>query len=148
MDAHWAEFYTNLKDLKIHSSFSIRGEISKIGSPYKTSDGLVFSQVTVTVKQVLFNPRHMSVPLTVSFLQNGGVYNKTTYLIRDDPLFAPKQQVILFFKEYSPGKYKITGGPSGRFIVEKGKVRAVDTEGVKISDTTSESLFSTQIQQS
>lgn len=149
MHASWAEYYTTLKDLKLHSDFAVSGQITQIGSGVKPGDGPVYSDVTLTVKQVLWNAHEQkAVPPTIEFHENGGTYNNNKYVVDDDPLYAVGQHVVLFFTEYSPGKYRVTGGPTGRFLVENNQVKPIAADGVRLSQGTDVSSFTSNLQTS
>jgi hypothetical protein len=54
------------------------------------------------------------------------------YSIGDDPLYEEGEEVLIFVKEYEPGRYRQSGGPSGRFSVINGEVKAIVVDGVKL----------------
>ncbi len=107
---------------------------------------MIYSDVTLTVKSVFWNAHSQkTVPPTILFHENGGNYNGTTHVIEDDPLYQVGQHVILFFTEYSPGKYRVTGGPTGRFLVENNQVKPIVPNGVQLSPNTNESGFANSV---
>ena len=146
LDASWAEYYNSLKDLKQHSDIAVNGTISSIAPAFKPADGPVYSMVTITIHKVLWKRSPATSPSTITFEQTGGTYNNVTYQITDDPLFHVKDQAILFFKEYSPGKYRVSGGPSGRFSIKNGIVHPIVSDGVKLTNATDASHFATALQ--
>ncbi|HEU5374733.1 MAG TPA: hypothetical protein VFV38_04775 [Ktedonobacteraceae bacterium] len=148
LDASWAEYYTSLSDLKQHSDIAVRGTISYIAPTVKPANGPVYSMVTVKISQAIWNRHHTPVSPTITFEQTGGTYNHVTYQVSDDPLFHVGDQVILFFKEYSPGKYRISGGPTGRFSIQNGVVRPIVSDGVKLSGSPDASHFAAELQAS
>ena len=147
MDASWAQYYTSLKDLKQHSDFAVSGNITHIGSGVQPSDGsMVYSDVTLTVTKVLWNAHPQKVvPSTILFHENGGSYQGKTYTLEDDPLYQTGQHVILFVTEYSPGKYRVAGGPTGRFLVENNQVKPMVSNGIHLTQGTSESNFADNV---
>ena len=143
VDVSWAQHYTSLKDLKHNSDLAISGDITNIGASVKPVDGsLVYSDVTVTVTKVLWNTHsEKTVPPTILFHENGGTYQGTTYVVNDDPLYQVGQHVVLFFTEYSPGNYRVAGGPTGRFLVANGVVKPISPDGVQLAQNTNENQF-------
>ena len=142
-DASWSQYFKSLKDLKHNSDFAVSGDITSIGAAVQPSDGgFVYSDVTLTVKRVFWSAHpSKTVPSTVLFHQNGGAYNGKTYALEDDPLYQVGQHVVLFFTEYSPGKYRVTGGPTGRFLIENNQVRPLVSNGVQLASNTDENEF-------
>lgn len=147
VDASWAQHYTSLKDLKHNTDLAISGDVTSIGTAVKPADGsLVYSDVAVTVTQIVWNAHsQQSVPSTIHFHENGGTYQGTTYVVDDDPLYQVGQHVILFFTEYSPGQYRVAGGPTGRFLVTNGVVKPITSDGVQLSPNMNESQFVTAL---
>ena len=143
--ASWAQYCRSMKDLKGYSDIAVVGVVSEVSPAVQAAaDGLVFTTVTLTVasmpwSRVLTTP----VPETVSYVQTGGTYQGVTYQIDDDPLVQVGDRVLMFFSEYSPGTYRVTGGPTGRFSVAGGVVKPVVEDGVQVAaGTTASSLFS------
>ena len=143
VDVSWAQHYTSFKDLKHNSDIAINGDVTNIGDSVKPVDGsLVYSDVTVTVTKVLWNAHSQkTVSPTILFHENGGTYQGTTYIVNDDPLYQVGQHVILFFTEYSPGNYRVAGGPTGRFLVTNGVVKPITSDGVQLAPNTNEHQF-------
>jgi hypothetical protein len=79
----------------------------------------------------------------ITFQRTGGTYNGVTFEIDDDPLFHAGDDVVLFFVEYEPGQYRVSGGPTGRFeVVDQGReVRSTVVDGVKLPAGTSLDAF-------
>lgn len=138
----WAEHYTSLKELKQHSDFVVSGNITQIGDAVQPADGsMVYSDVTLTVDKVVWNAHaNKTVPSTIHFHENGGIAGSKTYIVEDDPLYQTDQHVILFFTEYSPGKYRVTSGPTGRFLIDNQQVTPIDPN-VKLTPNTDEDTF-------
>lgn len=146
MNASWAQYYRSMKDLKQHSDVAVRGFVSQIAPAVKTSDGLVYSMVTITVNHVLWSHQKKTFPRTITIQQTGGEVDNVTYVTDDDPLFKMNEQVILFLQEFQPGQFRVSGGPSGRFIVKNGIVTPVAPDAVKLSANTNETQFSADLQ--
>src|SRR6266446_1772843 len=146
-EASWAQYYTSLKDLKHNSDVAVSGDITQIGSTIQPGDvSPVYSDVTLMVKKVFWNAHpQKTVPPTIHFHENGGTYNGTTYVLDDDPLYQIGQHVVLFFTEYSPGKYRVTGGPTGRFIIENNQVKPIVSNGVQLPPNTDENGFANSV---
>jgi hypothetical protein len=98
--------------------------------------------VTVTVERTPWaRAQSTSVPTSMTFEQTGGTYQGVTYQVDDDPLFHVGDRAVLFFTEYGPGKYRVTGGPTGRFGIVGGQVRPTVADGVQVGPGTGESAF-------
>ena len=82
----------------------------------------------------------------MSFVDTGGTYQGVIYGIEDDPNYEVGDRVIAFFKEYSPGKYRVAGGPSGRFGVTGGVVKPMVKDGVPFAGEISETDFAARVQ--
>ncbi|GCE15461.1 hypothetical protein [Tengunoibacter tsumagoiensis] len=146
MHTSWAEYYTSLKELKQHSDVVVRGTIAEIGTTYKPTDGPVYTPVTVSITQIISKPQNEDIPAKISLVQTGGKYKNVTYQVDDDPLFQKGEQVILFLKEYKPGKFRISGGPTGRFKIANGTVLPVVSDGVQLSPSTTDTQFASNLQ--
>src|SRR5487761_1710802 len=73
--------------------------------------------------------------------QTGGTVNGHVAQIADDPLFKVGERVVLFLHEYSPGRYFVVGGPSGRFELQAdGTVRPFNDEGVRMTAMSEEAF--------
>jgi hypothetical protein len=133
MGASWAEYHRSMSALKQHADFAIVGEVSAIAPAAKPDAGPVYQMVTLKVNQVAWTNRHdYQVPATVTFEQTGGTYQNVTYTVDDDPLFRVGEQVVVFFKEYSPGLYRVSGGPTGRFSLANSGVTPVVQDGIQV----------------
>jgi hypothetical protein len=143
--ASWAEYYTSMADLKANADIAVLGTVSSIGATEQpTPNGPVYSLVTLDVERTPFARASGSsaMPATVSFVETGGTLGGVTYELEDDPLFKVGDHVLMFFTEYSPGKYRVTGGPTGRFTVSGGVVTPTVKGGVPVpTGTTTTSLL-------
>jgi hypothetical protein len=138
MGASWAEYYRSMPELKKNSDFGVAGSISAIAPATKADAGWVYQMVTVSADRVVWNSTaSFQVPAAVTFKQTGGTYQNITYVMDDDPLFKIGDQVVLFFRQYSPGLYRVSGGPTGRFHVTSAGVRAIVDDGVQVPAGTS-----------
>jgi hypothetical protein len=138
LGASWAEYYRSMTDLKQHCDFGIVGTVSVVAPAVKPQIGPVYQMVTVNVDHVAWTKSaSYSVPATVTFEQTGGVYQNVTYIVDDDPLFQLGESVVVFFKEYSPGHYRVAGGPTGRFSLSGDAVSAVLKDGIQVPTGTS-----------
>jgi hypothetical protein len=137
MGASWAEYHRSMAALKQHADFGVVGEVSVIAAAAKPDAGPVYQMVTVKVDQVVWtgNSSH-PVPATVTFEQTGGTFQNVTYIVDDDPLFKVGEKVVVFFKEYSPGLYRVSGGPTGRFGLANGVVNAVVPDAIQVPSGT------------
>jgi hypothetical protein len=142
MGASWAEYYNTMADLKAHSDIAVLGSVSSISPTAAPSQGPVFQMVTLAVERTLWTrSQGAAAPASVTFEQTGGTYQGVTYQVEDDPLFHVGDRAIMFFTEYSPGKYRVTGGPTGRFGIIGGQVKPTVPDGVQVPPGTGESAF-------
>ena len=142
MGASWAEYYNSMADLKAHSDIAVLGSVSSISPPALPSQGPVYQMVTLAVERTLWTRSHDTArPASVTFEQTGGTYQGVTYQVEDDPLFHVGDHAILFFTEYSPGKYRVSGGPTGRFGIVGGQVKPTVPDGVPVTPGTAEASF-------
>ncbi len=147
MEASWAEYYDSVASLKAHGDLAVVGTVSTIAPTVQPERGPVFSMVTLTVERTLWTrSSSTATPATVTFEETGGTYNGVTFEIEDDPLYNVGDRVVMFFTEYSPGKYRVTGGPTGRFTVARSSVVPTVKDGVQLQPGTSESAFLATIQ--
>lgn len=141
LSSDWAVTYQDIKSLKQAADVVVVGTITGVGGVTSTKPGLVFTDFTFQVRNVLQDPRGRVSGPTLSIHQTGGVIGNRRYEIQDDPLFQQGEQAILFLHEYSPGHYFVIGGPTGRFRVQGGLVHPVDDEGVQFAASMSEAAF-------
>jgi hypothetical protein len=142
MGASWAEYYKTLADLKAHSDIAVVGTVSSISPTAVPAQGPVYQMVTFNVERTLrARSQSTATPTSVTFEQTGGTLQGVTYEVEDDPLFHVGDRAVLFFTEYSPGKYRVTGGPTGRFAIAGGQVKPAVPDGVPVSAGTDESTF-------
>lgn len=147
MEASWAEYYDSVPELKAHGDLAVVGTVSAIAPTVQPERGPVYSMVTLTVEHTLWSRTPgTATPATVTFQETGGTYQGVTFEIEDDPLYTVGDRVVMFFTEYSPGQYRVTGGPTGRFTVSGSKVVPTVKDGVQLAAGTSESAFLGSIQ--
>jgi hypothetical protein len=147
--ASWAAYYTSVADLKANADIAVLGTVSSIGAAEQTTpNDPVYSLVTIDVERTPWARASgtAAMPATVSFIETGGVLGGVTYELDDDPLFQVGDHVLVFFTEYSPGKYRVTGGPTGRFTVSGTVVKPTIKDGVQIPAGTTASSFLTSLQ--
>ena len=142
MASSWAAWYNSLSDLKAHSDFAVRGHVASIAPAVKPSKGPVYQMVTLSTESVPWqNNGSGTNPTAVTFEQTGGTVGNTTYEDDDDPLFRVGEEVIVFFQEYSPGMYRVSGGPTGRFAVTTNGVQPITPGGISVPAGTSVGAF-------
>jgi hypothetical protein len=147
MEASWAEYYDSVASLKAHGDLAVVGTVSTIAPTVQPERGPVFSMVRLTVERTLWTrSSSTATPATVTFEETGGTYNGVTFEIEDDPLYNVGDRVVMFFTEYSPGKYRVTGGPTGRFTVAGNSVVPMVKDGVQLEPGATESAFLATIQ--
>jgi hypothetical protein len=142
MAASWAEYYTSIAELKAHGDLAVVGTVSTIAPTVQPDRGPAYSMVTLSVERTLWTRASTTAtPATVTFKETGGTYDGVTYEIEDDPLYNVGDRVVMFFTEYSPGQYRVTGGPTGRFTVSGSRIVPTVKDGVQVVAGTSESAF-------
>jgi len=121
--ASWAEWYSSLEALRQHTDFVVLGSVSSVVA--SDTKPIPSTTVGVAVRTVLWqrDPKR-TLPDTVQFQHNPE--------LKDDPAVPPDATIIVCLTEFSPGAYRVTGGPSGRFEVKDGKVTAVVPNGVEL----------------
>ena len=103
----------------------------------------LWEAVKISVDQLIWNrDGKADVPKSITFEQTGGVAAGSKFELEGDPLFSVGEQAIIFFTEFSPGKYRVTGGPTGRFGFQNGRISPVTDDGIKVAEgTTVEQLL-------
>ncbi len=88
------------------------------------SKGVPYTDFTVTVTRKLHDPATRLAPSSSAIVvhQTGGTVSGVTTQVEDDTLFRPGESVVLFLREYSPGRFRVLGGPAGRFDVSRGLI--------------------------
>jgi hypothetical protein len=131
LDASWAKLYHSITDLKQAADLVVQGTVTQVQQTVSSTDGTPPStDFLFTVSKVLQDPAHRLHGTTLTLHQTGELVGNTLYQVDDDPLFQTGEQSILFLHEYQPGFYFVIGGPSGRFVIQKGTVKPINAEGV------------------
>lgn len=141
LDASWAKGYTSIAALKQDADLAVDGTIGRVIAVTKDSKNLVFTDYALEVRSVAFNRKRISVAPEIVVHQTGGTVGNTRYEVTDDPLFNAGEHVVLFLQQYSPGHYFVIGGPTGRFEVQNGLVKAFSPDGVNLGTTVTEDSF-------
>jgi len=122
--ASWVYNYMDINELRMNSDLVIIGTVTS--SIQEDSDepdnNLIFTRFNITIDEVILGYTQLK---EVSIKQVGGKDGMTIVEIKDDPLMKINEKVLLFLKEISPNKYKILGGPQGRFIIDNGKIYSI-----------------------
>lgn len=130
IEASWAETYLTVPELKKHSDVAVMGTVTSVLG-HETSAGVQSTDFGVTVQRVLSDPHHLtSYGSVVRVHQTGGVSGNITEEISDDPLFVVGESTVLFLVQYDPHLFRVAGGPTGRFTVAGGQVRAKSRDGL------------------
>ncbi len=146
ISASWAVTYQDLKSLKQGSDVAVRGSISEVANVTQKDRGLVSTDFVFSISKVILDPGQRVKGTSLTIHQTGGIIGDTLYEVEDDPLFQVGEQLILFLHEYSPGRYYVAGGPTGRFEIHDNMVTPVNDEGVKFSAPMTEDDFIEAIQ--
>lgn len=139
IDASWATYYSTMAKLRASADIVVRGTIEQAFPAVENkkpgeADGYYTTDFRVNVTGDLLNRHDNNVNSALIVTQTGGVAKAygVVYETRDDPLFNVGDDVILFLIQYAPGKYRVSGGPSGRFSVTSGSVSAIVKDGVPV----------------
>lgn len=143
VDGSWSAYYKSLPDLVAHTDVVAVGAFTKRG-PSEVVDGTdatdILSPLKTTyefkIDRVLRSTKRLAPDELIAVTQTGGIDDgrKVIQESDDDPLFSVGEHALLFLNEYAPGKYNVSGGPTGRFKIESGRVSAVVSDGVDIHD--------------
>src|SRR5487761_609016 len=140
LDADWAILYHDLGQLKLDSDLAVAGTFTSMSGQTEQT-GIPYSDFVLTVNRTIYDPKHRPSTSTVLVHQTGGTVNGHVAQIADDPLFKVGERVVLFLHEYSPGRYFVVGGPSGRFELQAdGTVRPFNDEGVRMTAMSEEAF--------
>jgi hypothetical protein len=133
LDADWTVLYHDLGHLKRASDLAVAGTFAS-ASGQTVQDGIPYSDFVFTVNRPIYDPGRRLQTTSITVHQTGGTLNGRVAEIQDDPLFRVGERSVLFLHEYSPGRYFVVGGPSGRFEVgANGAVRPFNDEGVHMA---------------
>jgi hypothetical protein len=151
ISVHWAHLYHDLKSLKGATDVAVVGTISAVAEQ-GIRGATPYTDFTLTVNRVLFNHKQALVGNSVRLHQLGGTGRSSQQQavhmeVVDDPLFQVGDQVIVFLHEYSPGRYYVEGGPSGRFHINKDMVTPINSKGIHLPTAMSVDQFASQVSQ-
>lgn len=141
IDVSWVRLFQNLGDLKSNSDVAVEGSI--VGISDHTSNltpplvGTPFTDFQFQVSVVIYGPKsRLGTGVTILLHQTGASSGGQIVEVSDDPLFTIGEKAVLFLHEYSPGRYFVVGGPSGRFNVSAtGLVLPINDEGITMRPT-------------
>jgi hypothetical protein len=148
VDASWPKFYHSLTDLKTSSDIAVEGSIAAIASQ-TIEQNLPFTDFQFHVDKILSAPKGVISGNTIIIHQTGGpmtvnvqgTATKVLFQVGDDPLMHAGDHLVLFLHQYAPNHYFVVGGPTGRFTVQQGVVHPINSEGISLPITTSDSDF-------
>lgn len=143
--ASWAVKYRTLEDLVRASDVIVVGKIKGDGVP-APSTNVMHSEFELDVKKVLKDHKRRDKLDSLILRQTGGSNAVRTFEVHDDPLFKKNQHVILFLKEYEPGKVVVIGGPNGRFHIENNRLIPVDLTGIQMDLGTTPQVFTDNVE--
>lgn len=141
LSASWAVGYQSIAELRRDADLVVLGSITGIAGVEHDSNGLPFTDFTFRIERVISDPKARSGLSSITLHQTGGVMNGYRYEVEDDTLFGIGERAILFLREYSPGKYHVIGGPTGRFRSSGGRVAPIVTTGVRFTSPITEGEF-------
>lgn len=136
LSASWAVEYQSFSALKHNADLAVQGEFERTMRVTKDEHGVPYTDFGFTVQRILLGPRSgslVAVGGTVEIHQTGAASSDVITDVDDDPLFRVGDQAVLFLHEYSPGKYFVIGGPTGRFSIVNGAVKPINDQGVPFS---------------
>jgi hypothetical protein len=146
LSASWPVLYHDVKSLKLASDLIVVGTVQGVG-PTTLNQGLPFTDYTVRIDRVIFDPGARVHGSTILLHQLGGTVNGQQYEVEDDPLLHTGLRTLLFLHEYSSDHYYVVGGPSGRFHIQDGRVNPVNREGIVFTSSPTEAAFLAQVAQ-
>lgn len=141
LSASWAVGYQSIAELRRDADLVVLGSITGIAGVENDSNGLPFTDFTFRIERVISDPKARRGLSSITLHQTGGVMNGYRYEVEDDTLFSIGERAILFLREYSPGKYHVIGGPTGRFRSSGGRVAPIVTTGVRFTSPMTEGEF-------
>jgi hypothetical protein len=132
----WAAEYQSLSALAQNADLAVQGEVERTIRVTTDEHQIPYTDSGFTVQRILLRPRSgspVAVGTTLDIHQTGAASSHVITEVDDDPLFRVGDQAVLFLHEYSPGKYFVIGGPTGRFSIVNGAVKPINDEGVSFS---------------
>jgi hypothetical protein len=143
----WSRVYTSLSSLKKDSDMAVVGSIAALLArpPATAKAGLPSSVYLLQISQALYDPHDLAMS-SLHLYQNGGTIDGQLIPADGDPLFQIGDHVILFLQHDGPGLYIVSGGPTGRFVIDNdGTVRGIYPAGVILPSGTTVSAFSSMV---
>jgi hypothetical protein len=143
--ASWPRYFRRISDLTTKSDIGLVGRVSNISEAVAPTDGSPpYRMITVdTEKTAWVADSRKDNPKQVTFMQSGGIVEGVEYLLEGDPLIELDERIVVALDEYSPGNYRLVGGPSGRFRLNAAdEVVPVVEDGIQVpAGRTLEMLF-------
>ncbi len=117
--------YHDFSELKEASDLIIMGTVKESKTWNLELDEPQFSPLIKTdfiveIEQVILGDAKELSSLTI--VMTGGIVDGETTIIRGYPLLTVGEQSIFFLKETDSGRCIVSGGPTGRYVIEEGKV--------------------------
>jgi hypothetical protein len=125
LNASWAESYTSVGQMSAHADAVVVGSVAK-QLQTTVKDGIAYTDFYFHVDSWIKGTAQQA---DVQIHQTGGVADGVPQEVSGDPLLQVGQHSVLYLRQYEAGKYYIMGGPTGRFLVQDGKVSALP-EGI------------------
>jgi len=145
MSSSWAEYYITIKDLKFHTDVAVHGTFVGVVRTIVKQKEQVYTDFAFHVIKAVYSHKLLTASV-ITLRQEGGFYKNTYYQESDDPVFQRGEETFLFLREVSPNLYVVCGGPSGRFLVQNGRVKPIVKDGVQLLASTNVSNFISTIQ--
>lgn len=126
--------YSSLSEVKEASDLIIVGRVTgaefwRLVLDEPQFAPLPMTDFTVKIEQVILGDTEGLTSITVEM--TGGTLEDETWVIRGNPLMKVSNRNVLFLRRVEKGRYILSGGPTGRYIIEKGRVYSL---GEKYAD--------------
>ena len=104
------------------------GEVTGIAC-YKEDENHVYTQVTLSVAQMIKGEREQRVVIRIP----GGEFNGQVLVVEDAPSFKIEEKVVLFLKG-NEGAFTVVVGFQGKFTIDKNDMVSGDMSLTKFTD--------------
>jgi hypothetical protein len=143
----WPQTFTDLTALKASSDLGVEGTVTTVGQASRGNDHdtSVTTPVEIHIDKVVWNPRRQQVGPSVTIHQIGGYIGNTFFSVEDDPLLKQGEHTLVFLKASGPHGYEVSGGPTGRFVIDGFAVLPASRAGLQLPGGTTLSDFEAQL---
>lgn len=140
----WANAYPSTQQMIGVSDAVVVGRVSHVvGTTVDPDTGMRYTDFTFVVDSWIVGARG---PASVTVHQLGSASGFVTEDVADDPLLRVGEHDVLFLSGYAPGRYFITGGPTGRFTVDGAGVHSLPAGLTQVTPGLSLTTFEQELQ--